>query len=64
VSLDVRTVQSADVYKAGHLAASLQRVNGGTEFSYLAEYDGPAVATTLPRDAAGNIVNRQKQLAA
>lgn len=51
MSLDVRTVQSADVYKAGHLAASLRRVNGGTEFSYLAQYDGPAIATTLPRTA-------------
>ena len=51
MSLDVRAVQSADVYKAGHLAATLQRVNGGTEFSYLADYDGPDVATTLPRTA-------------
>ena len=51
MSLDVRSVQRADVYKAGHLAATLQRVNGGTEFSYLADYDGPDVATTLPRTA-------------
>ena len=49
MSLDVRSIQRADVYKAGHFAATLQRVNGGTEFSYLATYDGPAVATTLPR---------------
>jgi serine/threonine-protein kinase HipA len=49
MSLDVRSVQCADVYKAGRFAATLQRVNGGTEFSYLATYDGPPVATTLPR---------------
>lgn len=49
MSFDVRSVQRADVYKAGHLAAALERVDGGTEFSYLAEYDGPEVATTLPR---------------
>lgn len=49
MSLDVRSVQCAEVYKAGRFAATLKRVNGGTEFSYLATYDGPAVATTLPR---------------
>ncbi|MCB5274141.1 Serine/threonine-protein kinase HipA [Arthrobacter sp. SO5] len=41
----------ADVYKAGVLAARLERFGGGTRFSYLPAYlasGGPAVATTLP----------------
>jgi serine/threonine-protein kinase HipA len=41
----------ADVYKAGMLAARLERHGGGTRFSYLPAYlatGGPAVATTLP----------------
>jgi serine/threonine-protein kinase HipA len=41
----------ADVYKAGVLAARLERYGGGTRFSYLPAYlasGGPAVATTLP----------------
>lgn len=41
----------ADVYKAGMLAARLERYGGGTRFSYLPAYlaaGGPAVATTLP----------------
>ena len=41
----------ADVYKAGILAARLERHGGGTRFSYLPAYlaaGGPAVATTLP----------------
>jgi serine/threonine-protein kinase HipA len=41
----------ADIYKAGVLAARLERHDGGTRFSYLAGYlsaSGPAVATSLP----------------
>jgi serine/threonine-protein kinase HipA len=41
----------ADVYKAGVLAARLERHGGGTRFSYLPAYlasGGAAVATTLP----------------
>jgi len=48
---EFRTVDRADVYKAGRLAASLDRSTGPTRFSYLPGYvadGGPAVATTLP----------------
>ncbi|WP_461172989.1 HipA domain-containing protein [Arthrobacter sp. Z1-9] len=41
----------ADIYKAGVLAARLERHDGGTAFSYLPSYlsaGGPAVATSLP----------------
>ena len=41
----------ADVYKAGILAARLERHEGGTRFSYLPAYlasGGPAVASSLP----------------
>ncbi|GAA3402364.1 type II toxin-antitoxin system HipA family toxin [Pseudarthrobacter polychromogenes] len=41
----------ADIYKAGVLAARLERQDGGTRFSYLPAYlhtGGPAVATSLP----------------
>lgn len=41
----------ADIYKAGVLAARLERHDGGTKFSYLPAYlqtGGPAVATSLP----------------
>ncbi|MFD0047469.1 type II toxin-antitoxin system HipA family toxin [Pseudarthrobacter scleromae] len=41
----------ADIYKAGVLAARLERHDGGTRFSYLPAYlqaAGPAVATSLP----------------
>jgi serine/threonine-protein kinase HipA len=45
------SVHTADVYKAGRLAARLRRTDGGIAFTYddgyLAE-GGPAVATTLP----------------
>lgn len=41
------STRSADVYKGEVLAATLQRVGEGTRFSYLADYVGPAVATTL-----------------
>ena len=39
---------SADVHKAGRLAATLSTVGPDTVFRYLPGYDGPAVATTLP----------------
>jgi serine/threonine-protein kinase HipA len=41
----------ADIYKAGVLAARLERHDGGTRFSYLPAYlqtGAPAVATSLP----------------
>ncbi|HEY8753750.1 MAG TPA: HipA domain-containing protein [Arthrobacter sp.] len=41
----------ADIYKAGNLAARLERYDGGTRFSYLPAYlaaGGPAVASSLP----------------
>ncbi|MEK0154532.1 type II toxin-antitoxin system HipA family toxin [Arthrobacter oryzae] len=44
----------ADVYKAGVLAARLERHGGGTMFSYLQAYlaaGGPAVASSLPLSA-------------
>lgn len=44
----------ADVYKAGVLAARLERHGGGTRFSYLPAYlaaGGPAVASSLPLSA-------------
>ncbi|MBT2537754.1 type II toxin-antitoxin system HipA family toxin [Arthrobacter sp. ISL-69] len=44
----------ADVYKAGVLAARLERYEGGTRFSYLPAYlaaGGPAVASSLPLTA-------------
>ncbi|WP_228537182.1 type II toxin-antitoxin system HipA family toxin [Nocardia sp. XZ_19_231] len=45
----MRTVRSADVYKAGTLAASINRTRqGGTEFQYAPEYSGDPVASTLP----------------
>lgn len=45
------SLTSADVYKAGVLAATLTRSSGGVEFAYRPEYlssDGRPVATTLP----------------
>src|SRR5947208_8159503 len=49
----IRSVDVADVYKAGRLAARLRRTAGGVEFAYLPDYldDGVAVATTLPLSA-------------
>lgn len=49
-SQELRSVDLADVYKAGRLAARLQRTKAGTEFSYLPGYldGGIPVATTLP----------------
>ncbi len=41
----------AYVFVSGTLAATLTKTNGGTEFSYLPEYTGQPVATTLPLDA-------------
>ncbi|MDO4242048.1 MAG: HipA domain-containing protein [Microbacteriaceae bacterium] len=47
-----RFVKQADVYKNGTLAGQLTRLDGGEiEFRYLADYDGKAVASTLPLDA-------------
>lgn len=45
----------ADIYKAGVLAARLERHDGGTRFSYLPAYlasGGPAVASSLPLTGA------------
>jgi serine/threonine-protein kinase HipA len=47
----VRSVVTADVYKAGRLAGHLDRRPGGVRFRYTADYladPGPAVATTVP----------------
>ncbi|MGQ0463706.1 MAG: type II toxin-antitoxin system HipA family toxin [Sporichthyaceae bacterium] len=48
---DTRAVAAADVYKGAVLAATLERIDGGVQFGYRAEYltsGGPAVATGLP----------------
>ncbi|KRE78953.1 type II toxin-antitoxin system HipA family toxin [Arthrobacter sp. Soil762] len=45
----------ADIYKAGVLAARLERHDGGTRFSYVPAYlasGGPAVASSLPLTGA------------
>ncbi|MGH3545912.1 MAG: HipA N-terminal domain-containing protein [Mycobacteriales bacterium] len=50
----LRTVDQADVYKAGHHAATLTRTEDGVEFCYLDRWitaGVPAVATTLPVEA-------------
>lgn len=41
------SVEVADVYKAGRLAAQLRRVPGGIVCAYLPDYDGPPIATSL-----------------
>lgn len=49
----MRSVQVADVFKAGRRAAQLRRTDSGTGFAYLPEFasDGVAIATTLPISA-------------
>lgn len=49
-------VETADVYKAGVLAATLTRSKGGVRFAYRHGYDGTSVATTLPV-AAGSVMS-------
>ncbi|GAB3714197.1 type II toxin-antitoxin system HipA family toxin [Mariniluteicoccus flavus] len=49
---DPRGVRRALVRKGGVEAAELVRHHDHVAFAYLLDYDGPAVATTLPRDAA------------
>lgn len=49
MSPDVREVQEADVWKAGLLAATLTRSPAGVHFQHRKDYDGTAVASTLPR---------------
>lgn len=47
----LRLLPSADVYKAGRLAATLNRTTNGVEFRYGQDWlttGGPAVASTLP----------------
>jgi serine/threonine-protein kinase HipA len=47
----LRTVDEADVFKAGHRAATLTRTQNGVEFRYLDDWiraGRPPVATTLP----------------
>jgi serine/threonine-protein kinase HipA len=47
----LRTLDRADVFKAGRQAATLTRTAGGVQFRYLDGWvaaGGPAVATTLP----------------
>ncbi len=48
---DPRAVRRAVVLKQGREAATLTRHDDHVELAYLADYDGPDVATTLPRDA-------------
>lgn len=48
---ELRTLDEADVFKAGRHAAKLTRVRDGIEFRYLDDWiaaGGPPVATTLP----------------
>jgi serine/threonine-protein kinase HipA len=50
----LRFVDSADVYKAGELAATLRRTEAGVEFAYRSEWvdaGGARVASTLPVSA-------------
>jgi len=50
-NIDVRQVESADIWKDDRLAATIRRTIQGTVFEYTPEYlgnPGPAVATTLP----------------
>lgn len=50
----LRGIEVADVLKAGHLAATLQRTSAGVAFAYTDDYlliGGPAVATSLPLSA-------------
>ena len=53
IAHDMRSVQVADVFKAGRRAAQLRRTSSGTKFGYLSEFasDGVAIATTLPISA-------------
>jgi serine/threonine-protein kinase HipA len=51
----LRTVERADVYKAGRLAAALTRTADGVEFRYLDDWlaaNGPPIASTLPTGSA------------
>ena len=41
-------ITSADVYKGGQLAATLQRTPAGVVFEYRSDYAGLALASTLP----------------
>lgn len=51
-----KSVDAADVYKSGHLAAQLtRRPDGAVEFGYLDGYDGRRVAATLPVQAARTV---------
>ncbi|MEV0031091.1 HipA domain-containing protein [Nocardia sp. NPDC050793] len=49
----LRTIDAADVYKAGHLAGQLRREHDDVEFtyaeSYLTDPTAPAIAFTLPK---------------
>lgn len=47
----ITELAAADVYKAGVLAATLERGPQGVAFRYLSSYSGPPVATTLPLGA-------------
>lgn len=49
--VDLRLVEEAEVHKAGQRAGRLARTREGSEFVYDPDYDGPAVATTLPLGA-------------
>lgn len=49
---ELRRVEEAVVRKAGRRAGRLTRTPEGCEFAYDSDYEGPAVATTLPLGAA------------
>jgi serine/threonine-protein kinase HipA len=46
--IPAEAVLAADVYKAGHQAAHLWRIDETVTFAYLDDYAGPPVATSLP----------------
>jgi serine/threonine-protein kinase HipA len=48
---DLKRVERATVLKAGRPAAELFRAGGGIRFEYRADYSGPPVAFSLPREA-------------
>ena len=56
---ELGAVEKADVYKAGHLAAHLTRIEDGVRFEYTSEYlasELPQIAHTLPKIEEPKIV--------
>ncbi|MCP4872146.1 MAG: type II toxin-antitoxin system HipA family toxin [Proteobacteria bacterium] len=46
----LRAVEEAEVWADDVVAGTLRRTDRGVQFEYAADYTGPALATTLPRD--------------